>query len=200
MSKKITYIKTSSLTRKFSQLAAAFMLSILALNLWFNVSNQGQAMLNENATILANNILMQTSHSAKTYIESDNIEALNILTDSALESDYIYEMIIYDHKGIVLSKSDNAIATKARFMTELNSDIQAYQPAPFVKEIRDNDNSLLGFVRITVLTKHLQSEGNIFIERISSQIILLLFIAALTGYLLTVGLRPFSNNAYYTNQ
>lgn len=197
MSKKLTYIKTSSLNRKFTQLVTAFVLLIVTISLWLNVSSQGEAMLEENAIVLAENILLQTSHSARTYISEDDINSLDQLTDSALKSDYILEMVIYDDKGIVLSKSNNAITTKARFITQLNQDVQPLLPTPFVKEVRDEENQLLGFVRITVLKKNLQQSGNLFIHRISQQIVLLAFIAGLIGYLFTVGLRPFSTHSYF---
>lgn len=197
MTKKLTYIKTSSLTRKLTQLAAAIILTIAAVTIWLNVSFQGEAMVEENSVVLAENILLQTSHSASKYIESDDISALDQLTDSALKSDFILEMVIYDDKGIVLSKSANAITTRARFITDLSSEIMPYNPAPYVKEIRTETNKLLGFVRITVLTKNLQQQGHNFVTAISRQIVLLTFLAAIVGYLLTVGLRPFSNNAFY---
>ena len=197
MSKKITYIKTSSLTRKFSQLAGAIVLIIASITIWLNVSIQGNNLLSENSLVLAENILLQTSHSAQNYIETGDIESLHQLTDSALKSEYILEMIIYDDKGVVISKSDNAITTKARFVTDLTKEIAPYDPAPFVKEIKNNNNQLLGYVRITVLKKNLQQSGSSFIQEISKQILFLIFIAGIIGYLLTIGLRPFSSNAYY---
>ena len=197
MAKKVTYVKTSSLARKLGQLAAALMLSIAVVSMWLNVSYQGKDLLNENAEVLAKSILLQTSHSAQKYIESEDIEALNQLTDSALMSSHILEMIIYDEQGLELSKSGNAITTRARFITDLSSEIQPLNPAPFVKEIRNEDNELLGFIRITVLKKNLQDAGHLFVTEISGQIIILALLSMFIGYLLTVGLRPFSSNAYY---
>lgn len=197
MAKKVTYVKTSSLARKLGQLAAALMLSIAVVSMWLNVSYQGKDLLNENAEVLAKSILLQTSHSAQKYIESEDIEALHQLTDSALMSSHILEMIIYDEQGLVLSKSDNAVTTRARFITDLSSEIQPLNPAPFVKEIRNEDNELLGFIRITVLKKNLQDAGHLFVTEISGQIIILALLSMFIGYLLTVGLRPFSSNAYY---
>jgi len=197
MAKKVTYVKTSSLARKIGQLAAALMLAVAVVSMWFNVSYQGKELLSENAEVLAKSILLQTSHSAQKYIETDDLEALHQLTDSALKSDYILEMVIYDNKGLVLSKSGNAITTRARFITDLNSEIQPLNPAPFVKEIRTEDNELLGFIRITVLKKNLQNAGLTFVTEMSGQIIIFALLSMLIGYLLTVGLRPFSSNAYY---
>lgn len=197
MAKKVTYVKTSSLARKLGQLAAAVMLSVAVISMWLNVSYQGKDLLNENAEVLAKSILLQTSHSAQNYIANDDLDALHQLTDSALKSDHILEMVIYDNKGLVLSKSGNAITTRARFITDLSSEIQPLNPAPFVKEIRNENNDLLGFIRITVLKKNLQDAGHLFVSEISSQIIILTLLSAFIGYLLTVGLRPFSSNAYY---
>ena len=81
MSKKITYIKTSSLTRKVAQLAAAFILCIATVTIWLNVSIQGKNLLAENSLVLAENILLQTSHSAQNYIETGDVESLHLLTD-----------------------------------------------------------------------------------------------------------------------
>lgn len=197
MTKKITYVKTSSLTRKIGQLAAALGLIVAVFSMWLNVSNQGKALVSENAQVLAKSILQQTSHSAKAYIQNEDIEALHQLTSSALSSDYILEMVIYDHQGLVLSKSDNAITTRARFITDLSSELRDLTPSPFVQEIRMDDQTLLGFVRITVLKKNLQNAGLKFISEISGQIIVLACLSLLVGYLLTVGLRPFSRNSYY---
>lgn len=197
MAKKVTYVKTSSLARKLGQLATALVLTIAVVTMWLNVSSQGKDLLSENAEVLAKNILLQTSHSAQKYIESDDIDALHQLADSAMKSDYILEMVIYDNQGIVLSKSNNAITTRARFITDLNQEVQPLNPAPFVQEVRNEDNELLGFVRITVLKKNLQNAGLTFVTEISGQIIILAFLSLLIGYLLTVGLRPFSSNAYY---
>ncbi len=197
MAKKVTYVKTSSLARKVGQLAAALVLSIAVISMWFNVSYQGKELLSENAEVLAQNILLQTSHSAQRYIENDDLDALHQLTDSTLKSDYLLEMVIYDNQGLVLSKSANAITTRARFISDLNSEIEPLNPAPFVKEIRNDKNDLLGFVRITVLKKNLQDSGHTFITEISGQIIVLALLSLFIGYLLTTGLKPFSSNAYY---
>ena len=87
MAKKVTYVKTSSLARKLGQLAAALILTVAVITMWFNVSHQGKELLNENAEVLAKSILLQTSHSAQKYIQSEDISALDQLTDSALKSD-----------------------------------------------------------------------------------------------------------------
>lgn len=197
MAKKLTYVKTSSLAQKIGQLAAALMLIIAVVSMWLNVSYQGKDLLSENAEVLAKSILLQTSHSAQKYIENEDIDALHQLADSAMKSDYILEMVIYDNQGIVMSKSDNAITTRARFITDLSKEVESLNPAPFVKEIRNEDNDLLGFVRITILKKNLQNSGLTFVTDISAQIIILAVLCLLIGYLLTIGLRPFSSNSYY---
>ena len=197
MTKKLTYIKTSSLGRKIGQLSAAFMLTVAVITIWLNVSVQGNSLLTENAQVLAENILLQTSHSAQSYIENDDQDSLQQLTESALKSGYILEMIIYDNKGLILSQSNNAVSTKDRFIPEAQAVDLTNNPAPFVKEIRNEDNKLLGFVRITVLKKSLQHAGHTFVGEISAQIVLLAFLSLFIGYLLTVGLRPFSSNSFF---
>ena len=195
MSKKVTYIKTSSISRKFFQLIAAVVLLIVTLNIWLNIHQEGDTLLEENALVLADNILLQTSHSASHYIENDQLDALEQLTDSALKSDYIYEMIIYDERGVELSKSLNALTMKQRFFGD-DTRLATQSPVPYVTEIRGSNNTLLGFVRLTLLREQLQSDGVNYIHAISQKVMLLCLFAGLIGYLLTIGLRPFSANAF----
>lgn len=196
MSKKVTYIKTSSINRKFSQLIAAVVLLVFALNIWSSINANGHTLIQENAQVLADNILIQSSHSAAQYIAKGDIDSLNILTASALKSPYILEMIIYDRRGVVLSQSTNSLKTKQRFLNPMPADLKNLKPTPYVNKVVDNDDNLLGFVRITVLAQSLQQDANNFIEVISKRALLLALFAGLIGYLLTIGLRPFSANSY----
>lgn len=195
MSKKITYIKTSSVNKKFLQLFVAVVLLIVSLNIWLGISVSGKQLITENTDVLADNILQQTSHTAAAYIQTDNIGGLDILAASALKSPYIHEMIIYDARGIVLSKSENAITTKDRFLTE-DEQLAKANPIPFVQEVRSEDGVLLGFTRITVLGNELQQQGTLFVHTILKEILLLALFAGVIGYLFTIGLRPFSANAF----
>ena len=196
MSKTVTYIKTSSINRKLAQLAAAIILLIITLNIWATIIYEGENLLDENALVLADNILLQTSHSAGMYITNDDMTSLSQLTDSALKSEYIHEMLIYDARGVELTKSANALSTKQRFLINDDTSLDDQSPVPFVKEIRNENNELLGFVRITVLRTKLQKEGMGYVHTITKQSILLALFAGLIGYLLTIGLRPFSANAF----
>ena len=194
--KKITYIKTSSLNRKFSQIVAAIVLVIMAFNLWLNVFYKSEYLLDENVQVLADNILLQTAHNARLFIEQDDIRALQQLTSSALRSEHILDMLIYDTRGVELAKSSNASSTLDRFVHQPNAELAWMEPAPFVTEIRNDNHELLGFVRITVLKRKLQQQGKSYLQAISKQIFLLAVLAGIIGYLLTIGLRPFSKNAY----
>lgn len=196
MSKKVTYIKTSSINRKFSQLIAAVVLLIVTLNIWASISANGETLINENAQVLADNILLQSAHSAAHYIENEDTDALHTLADSALKSEYVYEMVIYDERGVMLSQSDNAISTAQRFLNPLNSEIANKAPIPYVTDVRSENGTLLGYVRITVLSKSLQQDVTGFVQTISKRTLLLALFAGLIGYLLTIGLRPFSANSY----
>jgi uncharacterized membrane protein affecting hemolysin expression len=196
MSKKVTYIKTSSINRKFSQLIAAVVLLIVTLNIWASISSNGRTLVSENAQVLADNILLQTAHSAAHYIEANDTRALNTLADSALKSQYIHEIIIYDKRGVVLSQSENAVTTTERFLTNINQLLHEQAPLPYVTEVRNATSTLVGYVRITVLTNALQQDAALFVNAISKRTLLLALFAGAIGYLLTIGLRPFSANAY----
>lgn len=200
MTTKVTYVKTTSLNQKFSQIVAALVLLIITVNIWLNVFSQGKDMIDENTQVLADNILLQTSHSAKYYIQTDDLTSLAHLTESALKSSYIHEMVIYDARGVILSQSDNALTTKERFLDGGAKEIKQQTPVAFASDIRAENNDLLGFVRITVLKQQLQQGGVDFVKSINKQVLLLLLIAGVIGYLLTIGLKPFSKNAYYVKE
>ncbi|MBU2880871.1 hypothetical protein KO525_16105 [Psychrosphaera sp. B3R10] len=196
MSKKVTYIKTSSINRKFSQLIAAIVLLIVTLNIWASINFNGQTLINENAQVLADNILVQSSHSAAHYIENNDIEALNTVTESVLKSKYIVEMVVYDNRGVVLSRSENALSTKDRFLNPLNDKLANMSPKPYVTDVTNELGELIGFVRITVMSKALQQDATLFVHTISKTTLLIALLAGMIGYLLTIGLRPFSANSY----
>lgn len=196
MSKKVTYIKTSSINRKFSQLIAAIVLLIVTLNIWASINFNGQTLINENAQVLADNILVQSSHSAAHYIENNDIEALNTVTESVLKSKYIVEMVVYDNRGVVLSRSENALSTKDRFLNPLNDKLAYMSPKPYVTDVTNELGELIGFVRITVMSKALQQDATLFVHTISKTTLLMALLAGMIGYLLTIGLRPFSANSY----
>jgi len=195
MSKKVTYIKTSSINKKFLQLFVAVTLLFVSLNIWVGISSSGKTLISENTDVLADNILQQTTFSAASYIQSDDLSGLELLTASALKSEYIYEMVVYDDRGVVLSQSENALPTKQRFLT-LEAELETQKPIPFVQEIRGENQELLGFVRITVLGSQLQQQGSLFIHSVLKDILLLALFSGVIGYLLTIGLRPFSANAF----
>ncbi len=195
MSKKVTYIKTSSINKKFLQLFVAVTLLFVSLNIWVGISSSGKTLISENTDVLADNILQQTTFSAASYIQSDDLSGLELLTASALKSEYIYEMVVYDDRGVVLSQSENALPTKQRFLTP-EAELETQKPIPFVQEIRGENQELLGFVRITVLGSQLQQQGSLFIHSVLKDILLLALFSGVIGYLLTIGLRPFSANAF----
>lgn len=196
MATKVTYIKTSSFSKKILQLLAAVALVVVTLTLWADIKQKGEAVLVENAIVLAKNILKQTSHSASFYMENKDQASLDHLTESALKSDYIYEMLIYDKTGTVLSKSENALPAVQRFMKVSPETINEFLPTPYVSEVIDEKGQLLGFVRVTVLTKNLQKSGLTYINSLTKQVILIALLAGFIGYLFTNGLKPFSANAY----
>lgn len=223
MATKVTYIKTSSFSKKILQLLAAVALVVVTLTLWADIKQKGEAVLVENAIVLAKNILKQTSHSASFYMENKDQASLDHLTESALKSDYIYEMLIYDKTGTVLSKSENALPAVQRFMNVSSASkhgqqekqqerqqekqknepnkksaetINEFLPTPYVSEVIGEKGQLLGFVRVTVLTKNLQKSGLTYINSLTKQVILIALLAGFIGYLFTNGLKPFSANAY----
>ncbi len=194
MSRKVTYIKTSSINRKIFQLLMAVALIIVTLNLWVDINQKGEQLLAENAIVLAENILKQTSNSAAFYIVNDDVSSLDLLTQSALKSDHIHEMIIYNKDGKILSQSETALPAKIRFIEQADV-LKGYLPVPYVHEITENDE-LVGFVRVTVLTKNLQKKGMNYIYTLTKQVLLITLLAGIIGYLFTNGLKPFSANAY----
>ena len=196
MSKTVTYIKTSSFNNKMSQIMASLVLLIVVLNIAFSIIYKGDRLLEENAQVLADNLLLQTSHSASWYIISNDIHSLEHLTESALKSEYIYEMVIYDTQGIVLSQSNSALPTKERFSSTSFTALQHLDPIPYVSEIEDDDGNLLGYVRVTLLRAELQETAINVFTQISKQIAVIILIAMLIGYLLTNGLKPFSTNSF----
>ena len=199
MSTKVTYVKTSSFSKKMLQLMLAVALVVVTLSLWSDINDKGENLLAENALVLADNVLQQTSHTAKHYIEAGDTEGLAILVSSALISDHILEVVVYDKFGQILSQSKNALATKDRFLN-IDKDLEKFEPIPYVQEVLNADNALIGFIRVTILTRNLQKQGMNYLYVLSKQVMLITLLAGLIGYLFTVGLRPFSANAYMVKE
>lgn len=199
MATKVTYIKTSSIRRKMFQLLGAVALLMVTLSLWLDINQKGEDLLVENAMVLADNVMQQTAHTARHHIQTGDSDSLDVLVASALTSEHILEMVIYDKAGQVLSQSENALPTVQRFRN-LDKTMQGFEPVPFVREVLGDNGSLIGFVRLTILTRNLQQEGMNFVYVLSKQIMLITLLAGLIGYLFTVGLRPFSANAYMVKE
>ncbi|WP_210559776.1 AhpA/YtjB family protein [Psychrosphaera aestuarii] len=195
MATKVTYIKTSSVSKKLLQLLIAIALVIFTLSLWADIKTKGNDLLAENAIVLADNLLQQTGHSAAYYILKGDTDALAVLTESALVSENIYEMLIYNKYGELLSKSENAIPAKERFIN-ISTELQKFLPTPYVIDVKSKTGDLLGFIRVTVLTKNLQRSGISYIYTMTKQVLLIMLLSGFIGYLLTNGLKPFSANAY----
>ncbi|GAA0297087.1 AhpA/YtjB family protein [Psychrosphaera haliotis] len=195
MATKVTYIKTSSVNKKLLQLLAGVVLVIFTLSLWVDIKTKGNQLLEESAIVLADNLLQQSSHSAAYYISENDIESLEILTASALVSENIYEMLIYNKYGELLSKSSNAVPAKERFVN-IDKELNGFLPTPYVTDIYSEDGRLLGFIRVTVLIRNLQTSGINYVYTMTKQVILIMLLSGLIGYLFTNGLKPFSANAY----
>jgi membrane protein len=188
-------INTTSVFRRLSQIGLSIGLLIMVLNMWVNADQKGRQIQADNTANLTRQLAHQSTLIAKDYIKRNQLDKLTILLNNLASNPDIKQAMVYDDTGDVLAQSEGAI-TASTNLTQSNLDTSPVDPVTmYISEIH-NDKKLIGYLRISYLQ---QQALNIPLKNHSAamrQMMLMMIIAGIMGFMLTRGLSRFSRNSY----
>jgi membrane protein len=114
--------------------------------------------------------------------------------DELQQTKAIKEVHLYDVTGQLLISSKGAKSVKALYGLSENELNKSESSPPFIGEIRQN--SLLGYVRLTLDKKHLTEKLLTNSHEQFTLLRLMMIIAGIVGFLLTRGLNRFSRQGF----
>ncbi|WP_372625693.1 AhpA/YtjB family protein [Arsukibacterium sp.] len=148
------------------------------LHSWVKTSNQGQAILQSQAEQLMRENLKTLSQAAAYLIEHDQLDGLEQLTQNIAASPFLYDVVFYDSNGVRISWSEASAAARLMYGKF------ASQPlVPMVQEIR-SQQQLLGYIKISLQPDTKLNPSFARWQKLMQQLLLLLLVTGLTGYLL----------------
>jgi membrane protein len=195
---KPLYPKLSSIYNKIMQLAIAISFIVLLMNLWIYSQTQTEQTINQHFYDVGEQYLQQTSAGVSvltTEIKTTQSRALmQKYVDELQQTKAINEIHLYDVTGQLLISSKGAKSVKALYGLSENELNKSENSPPFIGEIRQN--SLLGYVRLTLDKKHLTENLLTNSHEQFTLLRLMMIIAGIVGFLLTRGLNRFSRQGF----
>ena len=180
MQNNIAIPSSTSSFIKLVQLAIAVAGVWFVLHSWVNTSNQGQAILQSQAEQLMREYL----------IEHDQLDGLEQLTQNIAASPFLYDVVFYDSNGVRISWSEASAAARLMYGKF------ASQPlVPMVQEIR-SQQQLLGYIKISLQPDTKLNPSFARWQNLMQQLLLLLLITGLTGYLLRRSFSRLSRHGF----
>ncbi|HAW93994.1 MULTISPECIES: AhpA/YtjB family protein [unclassified Arsukibacterium] len=190
MQNNIAIPSSTSSFIKLVQLAIAVAGVWFVLHSWVNTSNQGQAILQSQAEQLMRENLITLSQAAAYLIEHDQLDGLEQLTQNIAASPFLYDVVFYDSNGVRISWSEASAAARLMYGKF------ASQPlVPMVQEIR-SQQQLLGYIKISLQPDTKLNPSFARWQNLMQQLLLLLLITGLTGYLLRRSFSRLSRHGF----
>jgi uncharacterized membrane protein affecting hemolysin expression len=190
MQNNIAIPSSTSSFIKLVQLAIAVAGIWFVLHSWVKTSNQGQAILQSQAEQLMRENLITLSQAAAYLIEHDQLDGLEQLTQSIAASSFLYDVVFYDSNGVRISWSEASAAARlmyGKFATE--------SLVPMIQEIR-SQQQLLGYIKISLQPDTKLNPSFASWRKLMQQLLLLLLVTGLTGYLLRRSFSRFSRHGF----
>ncbi|KKO48756.1 membrane protein [Arsukibacterium sp. MJ3] len=193
MQNNIAIPSSTSSVIKLIQLTIAVVGIWFVLHSWVSTSNQGQAILQSQATQLMRENLITLSQAAAYLIENDQLDGLEQLTQSIAASPYLYDVVIYDSNGVRISWSEASSAARLMYGKFATRPL-----VPMVQEIR-RQQQILGYIKISLQLDTKLNPSFARWQQLMQHLMLLLLITGAIGYLLRRSFSRFSRQSIRLN-
>lgn len=178
MQNNIAIPSSTSSFIKLVQLAIAVLGIWFVLHSWVTTSQQGQAILQNQAEQLMRENLLTLSQAAAYLIENDQLAGLEQLTRNIAASPFLYDVVFYDSNGVRISWSEASAAARVMYGKFANQAL-----VPLVQEIR-SEQQLLGYIKISLQPDTKLNPSFASWQQLMRHLLLLMLITGLIGYLL----------------
>jgi membrane protein len=198
-------LNTTSVYRRLSQVALSVVLLIVVLDMWISANSVGEKLQSDHTASLTRQLAQQSALVAMRFIKQKQADELTVMLNDLITDPFIQQSMVYDKTGKIIAQSaDSVTAHQAHIdkiepfdaLTPVNAPLP---PSPqlkmYVTEIYDDDK-LLGYLRIGYLQTKAIKEPLLFHNNIMRQILLMMLICGVIGFMLTRGFARFSRNSY----
>ena len=189
MQKDIPLPDSTSSTIKLLQVSIAIMGIWLLLHSWVLTQQQGRQLLQQQSSQLMRETLTALSHTAAYLIENDQLDGLEQLTQHIAASPYLHDVVVYDANGVRMSWSEGSAPARLLYSPAQSEQLQA-----MVQSIT-KDQQLLGYIKLSLRLDASLTPINMSWQHMMQQLLLMLILAGIVGFLLRRGFSRFSRQS-----
>ncbi len=175
---------------KLLQLGAGVLMMFLLLNqLFFNVSNNHQA-IDKHFSQISNSYIQQSVDTAILLLANRDNQQLQGFVEAIAGSSLVKDAVLYDESGQIIAQSTDSQTIRQLYGLEQGSNNTAPSTLSVVEEIRTNE--LLGFIRLTMNEKDVNQELKASMNGQAENFRIIFVLAIIVGFLLTRGFERFT--------
>ena len=203
---------TTSVYRRLAQVLLSLIILVVILYKWVSADLHSTTVIEENSKTLIDKLVghaaVQASHlinpKANKKTQKQLKTRLEQLLNDLNRDPHIEQAMVYDQHGTTIASSNGAISATERHKhqisppdayTPINIEPQVNQPLMVVHEIR-KDDELLGYLRVNYYHKLIMVQSAPSKRKVMEEVLLMILLSALMGFLLTRGFARFSRNTF----
>ena len=210
-------LSTTSVYRRLAQVLLSLILLVIILYKWVSADLQANDVIQENTKTLIDKLVshasVQASHLIKPKANKKDSKALKTqllqLLNDLSQDPHIEQAVVYDQHGTTIASSNGAISATQFHQqqlfppdayTPINIDMatETNQTLMVVHEIR-KDDILLGYLRINYYHDLIISPNTPTKRQLMEEVLFMVLLSAVMGFLLTRGFARFSRNTFRMN-
>ncbi|CAG9000468.1 MAG: hypothetical protein CENE_02463 [Candidatus Celerinatantimonas neptuna] len=167
------------------EIMSAVIAIAVALTLYIGLSSKGQVLLESQTEKLARSLTSLAAFNAANYIEAHQNDKLKQLVNALVKENFIFDATIYNHQGIPLAESYNALPLRQLLPMSGNpvTPVQGMGRRPYVAPIYNHDGETLGYLRITLEETSLLSTATRYIHSAEFALQIMLLMSLWVGFI-----------------
>lgn len=217
-------LSTTSVYRRLAQVLLSLVLLVVILYKWVSADLQATEVIQENTKTLIDKLVshaaVQASHFITTNQQQNKQQStqqehksltpqLQRLLNDLSQDPHIEQAMVYDKYGTTIASSTGAISATERLKQQLfppdaytpiniENAIKTNQTLMVVHEVRKGDN-LMGYLRVNYYHDLIVSPNTPTKRKMMEEVLLMVLLSAVMGFLLTRGFARFSRNTFRMN-
>ncbi len=198
-------LNTTSVYRRLTQVALSVVLLIVVLSMWISANSVGEQLQSDHTANLTRQLAQQSALVAMRFIKQKQTNELTVMLNDLITDPFIQQSMVYDKSGKIIAQSSDSVTAHQAYIDKIEpfdalTPVNRPLPPPpqlkmYVTEIYDGEK-LLGYLRIGYLQAQAIKQPLVFHGNIMRQILLMMLICGVIGFMLTRGFARFSRNSY----
>ena len=187
------YPKSSSIYNKILQLAIAVLLLVLVMNEWLNSRTLQQDKIQHYGDYVAKLYLAQAAGNLSSD-QKPKLQQLQKYVDTLAKQPLVSSVHIYEKTGRVIVRSENGESINDLFGISPGIRHNSSNLTPYVQEL--GDDKVAGYIRMSFYRDRMVSQLMKDNQHLYRNLVLLMLISGVIGFLLTRGVNRFSRQGY----